>query len=395
MRVLAWPGLGYAQQPYITQLYTHLGRLGADVTGFTPFVTAKERFDVWHMHWPENRLIDPSPVWAAVQSARLLAEMQAARLRGTKIVWTAHNLKQHEGRHPHLEPLFWNRFVRLLDGWTALSPAGKRLAEAKFPHLKRVPSFVIPHGHYRGSYPDDLSRAEARAVLGLAETTRVAAFVGQIRAYKNVPHLIRTFRAMAADTTSGVAADTALIVAGRVKDDWLRRDLYGAAAGDPRIKLALSFVADHDMQTYLNAADLVALPYKDILNSGSALLGLSFGTPVLVPAQGAMEDLQRYAGGSWVRTFAGELDPQALAGALDWAAAPRPPLDLSELDWDRVALRTLRAFTAVCTRVPARTPARSPLPTFGQPELHTEARGVRRPAPSRLAKPETRPVPKS
>ena len=394
MRVLAWPGLSYAQQPYITQLYTHLERLGAEVTSFRAFLPVRKPFDVWHMHWPENRLIDPSPVWAAAQSARLLAEMQAARLRGTKIVWTAHNLKQHEGRHPHLEPLFWNRFVRLLDGWTALSPAGKRLAEAKFPHLKRVPSFVIPHGHYLGSYPDDLSRAEARAVLGLAETTRVAAFVGQIRAYKNVPHLIRTFRAMSADTAKG-AADTALVVAGRVKDEWLRRDLYGAAAGDPRVKLALSFVADHDMQTYLNAADLVALPYKDILNSGSALLGLSFGTPVLVPAQGAMEDLQRYAGGSWVRTFAGELDPQALAGALDWATGPRPPLDLSELDWDRVALRTLRAFTAVCTRVPTRTPARSPLPTFGQPELHTEARGVRRPAPSRLAKPETRPVPKS
>lgn len=394
MRVLAWPGLGYAQQPYITQLYTHLERLGADVTGFSPFVTAKKPFDVWHMHWPENRLIDPNPFWAGVQSARLLAEMRTARLRGTKIVWTAHNLKQHEARHPHLEPLFWNRFVRLLDGWTALSPTGKRLAEAKFPHLKRVPSFVIPHGHYRGSYPDDLSRTEARAVLGLAETTRVAAFVGQIRAYKNVPHLIRTFRELPGNAAGG-AADTALVVAGRVKDDWLRRELEEAAAGDPRVKLALRFVADHEIQTYLNAADLVALPYKDILNSGSALLGLSFGTPVLVPARGAMEDLQRYAGEGWVRTFAGELSPEALAGALAWAAAPRPPLDLSELDWDRIALRTLRAFTAVCTRVPARAPARAPLPTLSQPEAHAEARGVRRPAPSRFAKPETRPVPKS
>ena len=257
-----------------------------------------------------------------------------------------------------------------------------------------MPSFVIPHGHYRGSYPDDLSRTEARAVLGLAETAHVAALVGQIRAYKNVPHLIRTFRAMSAEA-GGAAADTALVVAGRVKDDWLRRELHEAAAGDPRVKLELSFVADHEMQTYLNAADLVALPYKDILNSGSALLGLSFGTPVLVPARGAMEDLQRYAGESWVRTFAGELDPQALAGALAWASAPRPPLDLSELDWDRVALRTLRAFTAVCTRVPARTPARAPLPTFPQPETSAEARGVRRPAPSRLAKPDTRPAPKS
>lgn len=388
MRVLAWPGLGYAQQPYITQLYTHLERLGADVTGFTPFATAKKPFDVWHMHWPENRLIDPNPAWAAAQSARLFAEMHAARLRGTKIVWTAHNLKQHEGRHPHLEPLFWRRFVRLLDGWTALSPAGKRLAEAKLPHLKKVPSFVIPHGHYLGSYPDDLSRAEARRVLGLAESTRVAAFVGQIRAYKNVPHLIRTFRAL----PDGAAGDTALVVAGRVKDDWLRRDLEEAAGGDRRVKLILNFVPDHEMQTYLNAADLVALPYKDILNSGSALLGLSFGRPVLVPARGAMEDLQRYAGEAWVRTFTGELDAPALADALAWAAAPRPPLDLSGLDWDKIASKTLGAFTAVCTRVPARTPARPFLPTFGRPEAYAEARPARRPTPARPVKPEKRPL---
>lgn len=378
MRVLAWPGLGYAQQPYITQLYTHLERLGADVTSFTPMATAKARFDVWHMHWPENRLIDPNPAWAAAQTARLLAEMQAARLRGTKIVWTAHNLKQHEGRHPHLERGFWHAFVRLLDGWTALSPEGRRLAEAKFPHLERVPSFVIPHGHYCGSYPNTLSREEARRALGLSGSARVVAFVGQIRAYKNVPHLVRTFRTL--------PGEVALVVAGRAKDEWLRRELYEAAGDDPRVKLSLRFVPNHEMQTYLNAADLVALPYGDILNSGSALLALSFGTPVLVPALGAMEDLRRYAGNAWVRTFAGDLSTPALADALSWAAAPRPPLDLSALDWEGIARSTLEAFTAVCTRVPARTrPAR--------PVLLAERAGVRPVLPLPARRPAPTPAP--
>ncbi len=86
MRVLAWPGFAHSQQPYIVQLYRHLEALGAEVTEFSPFVTFKETFDVWHMRWSENRLIDPNPLWAGAQASRLLAEMQVAKLRGTKIV---------------------------------------------------------------------------------------------------------------------------------------------------------------------------------------------------------------------------------------------------------------------------------------------------------------------
>ena len=340
MHVLAWPGLGYSQQPYITQLYRQLERQGTEVTDFSAFATLKKTFDVWHMHWPENRLIDPNPVWAAAQATRLLIEMQAARLRGTKIVWTAHNLKQHEGRHPHLEPHFWHRFVRLLDGWIALSPEGRRLAECRFPHLCEVPSFLVPLGHYRGYDRDEVSRSAARWTLGVSETARVVSFVGHIRAYKNVAHLVHTFRQLPED-------DLALLIVGRAKDAWLRDEITAAAGADPRVKLFLNFVPDDDLQLYLRASDLVALPYQDILNSSSAVLALSFDVPALVPAQGAMGDLQRYAGRDWIRTFEGELSASALTDALGWAAAPKPALDLADLEWDSVARRTLAAYETV------------------------------------------------
>jgi beta-1,4-mannosyltransferase len=348
MRVLAWPGFAHSQQPYIVQLYRHLEALGAEVTEFSPLATFRERFDVWHMHWPENRLIDPNPLWAGAQASRLLAEMHAAKLRGTKIVWTAHNLKQHEGRHPHLEPHFWRHFTRMLDGWITLSPDGRALAEAKFPVLKSKPSFVVPLGHYRGYYKDTVSRAEARRALGVSETARVVAFAGHIRPYKNVPHLVRTFRQLPTQ-------DHALLIVGRSKDAWLEDEITAAVGDDPRVKLFLAFVPNDDMQLYLRASDLLALPYRDILNSSSAMLALSFGVPALVPAIGAMGDLRRYAGERWVRTFEGDLSAQQLADAVRWAAAPRPALKLTELSWERLAQRTLSAYKTVCTGVP--TPA--------------------------------------
>jgi glycosyltransferase involved in cell wall biosynthesis len=45
------------------------------------------------------------------------------------------------------------------------------------------------------------------------------------------------------------------------------------------------------MQVFLNAADWMALPYRQILTSGSALLGLSFGVPVIAPRRGTLVDL--------------------------------------------------------------------------------------------------------
>lgn len=377
MRVLAWPGPRYVQQPYITQLYSQLTELGAEVTNFSAYAPMKKSFDVWHMHWPENRLMDPNPLWAGAQATRLFAEMHAARARGTKIIWTAHNLKQHEGRHPHLEPHFWHHFVRLLDGWVALSPEGRRLAEERFPYLKKVPSFIVPLGHYRGHYQDTVSRAEARRKLGVSETARVVSFAGHIRAYKNVPHLVRTFRALPDD-------DLALLIVGRAKDAWLRDEIYSAAGSDPRVKLFLKFVPDDDLQLYLRASDLVALPYQDILNSSSAVLALSFDVPVLVPARGAMGDLQRYAGRNWVRTFQGELTHQALAGALEWAAEPRALPELGELAWNTIAQKTLDAYHTVCAGVPAGTKVLRPVASPLRPKLQG---GI---APRRLSPPSGR-----
>jgi glycosyltransferase involved in cell wall biosynthesis len=45
------------------------------------------------------------------------------------------------------------------------------------------------------------------------------------------------------------------------------------------------------VQNYVAAADALVLPYTEILTSGSAMLGLSFGIPVIVPDIGGMADV--------------------------------------------------------------------------------------------------------
>ena len=54
--------------------------------------------------------------------------------------------------------------------------------------------------------------------------------------------------------------------------------------------LALGAVPDDRMQVYLRAADAVVLPYRDVLTSGSAILAMTFGQPVIAPAIGCLPE---------------------------------------------------------------------------------------------------------
>ncbi|HEX5831064.1 MAG TPA: glycosyltransferase [Gemmatimonadaceae bacterium] len=343
MRVVASPA--YANRflnPYQWLLHTHLERSGVEVSG-----TASPRLwtgecDVWHPHWPDAPLNRRSALAAATAARGLLRWIRHVRGLGVRIVWTVHNLHSHERYHPELEERFWRRFTPLLDGWTSLSAAGRDAALARHPELRERPGFVIPHGHYRGVYPDTLSRAEARQRLGLPADARAIAFLGRLRPYKNVPHLMRVFAELADPRAR-------LVVAGGRGPATLMERVRTEARRDARVLLHPGHVPGHHLQRYLRAADLVALPFTEILNSGSAILALSFDRPVLVPARGSLAELRDVVGARWVRTYEGELTADVLRDALAWAREPSreaaAPLDA--LAWPAIARRTRGAYEAI------------------------------------------------
>ncbi|NIR28093.1 MAG: glycosyltransferase [Gammaproteobacteria bacterium] len=345
MRVVASPAFkGRAANPYTWSLYDRLGRLGVEVTEFTRRrILAGSGADIWHVHWPEGVLVPPNPLKAFVKLQTLLFLLRWARLKGVRVVWTVHNLGSHphERRHRWLEAWFWRAFIPKVDAYISLTETGRELATRRFPALAQVPGFVIPHGHYRGLYPDEVSRADARARLDLPSKARVALFIGQIRPYKNVPGLIEAFAQLPDE-------DARLIIAGRVRTRRLREILEEKIFGDLRIRAHLDFVPAAEMQLYLRAADLVVLPYDEVLNSGSALLALSFDRPVLAPAKGALRELAGTVGSEWVRLFEGELRAECLGEALRSTGTPahRRP-NLQPYEWPRIAEATACAYAEV------------------------------------------------
>lgn len=343
MHILARPAFkNRSDNPYNWLLYSSMQELGVDVDESSLKQCLQNRYAIWHLHWPELPLNQTSRRTAFTKIQALFLQMDWARSRGTKTVWTVHNLAAHEQRHPKLEAWFWQAFTHRLDGYISLSQAGMEAAQERFPQLKQLPGFVIPHGHYREEYPDFVSTQEARASLGIPPSAKVLLLFGRIRAYKNAAQLIQVFRQVP-------NPEAILYIAGSPEFPALAEELERVAASEPRVRMHLDFVPTDKAQLYFRAADLVILPYREILNSGSAVLALSFNCPVLVPLRGALGELQTQVGEEWVRTYEGELVPSHIEDALDWVLNTSRPKQapLEALNWKELAQQTLAAYHAI------------------------------------------------
>lgn len=335
-----------AANPYNANLYRAMDDREVRVQDFSYRRLLLNRVDIVHLHWPELTFL--SGHRTSIHAARLVffhLFLRVARLRGTKLFWTVHNVAPHEQRSTaRLRALHRRLLTRHVDAIFALTADGLAAAREAYPEIVDVPGFVTPHGHYRDDYDFSTDRADARRRLGVDDDARLVLAVGQIRPYRNIPHLIEVFGKVDGE-------DLVLCVAGSVAPPELGDTVRAAAQDDERVRVELAFLPNDRLALWLRAADLVALPYTAIQNSGSAILGLSAGRPVLVPDLGAMREVAELVGPQWVRLFSGELDAVDLQDAVSWATDERSPApDLSPLDWASIAAATVRAYREVLDR---------------------------------------------
>jgi beta-1,4-mannosyltransferase len=123
-------------------------------------------------------------------------------------------------------------------------------------------------------------------------------------------------------------------------------------ARDSRIRTEIRFIDESEAATFFTAADLCVLAYRKIFNSGTAMLSLSFSTPVLVSASPSMSELQAVVGRDWLRIFSGPLTPALIEESVDHfrALPPGRVAPLEAFDWTAVSARTLEFFERLCAR---------------------------------------------
>jgi beta-1,4-mannosyltransferase len=328
--------------PYCELLYDHVAGLGIEVvdgrSGLRWLAAHRRRVRILHFHWPERHFRRASLASAIGFAARLLV----ARALGYRIVWTIHNLAPHEGAGRG-DRLVRAVLLRLATPIVHCEAARRHVGRA------RERAVVIPHGTYVGRYPNGIPPTAARTRLGLGADDRVFLFFGQVRPYKGIDALIETFAALD-------APHARLVIAGAPVAPV-------AAPADARIQLVLRHVADAEVQVFLNAADLVVLPYRDVLTSGAAMLALSFGRGIVAPRLGCLGELER----SGAALLYDATDPRGLATAFA-AALDADPALLGErarrfartISWDTIARRHLAAYGFVPSLTVLRGPRAAP-----------------------------------
>jgi len=255
---------------------------------------------VLHLHWLELLYSSSTLLRTVRRLAQLLAGLVWVKAHGCKLVYTVHNLDAHERPFPLLNRLANRLLFALADALHVHDEEARRNLARLYGPKKR--SYVVPHGSYVGAYPNQCSRQEARARLGLADKAFVYLFLGQIRRYKGVEDLIAAF-----DQLTDASGE--LVLAGNVHDPAYVQVLEGLVRGRDRIHVSFQYVPDSELQYFLNACDVCVMPYRDVTTSGAAILAFSFGRPIIAPAVGGFKELA--AGDRGIL-----YDPQARDGLL-------------------------------------------------------------------------------
>jgi beta-1,4-mannosyltransferase len=343
MRILIFPrDIRDAVNPYGELLYRDMADFAVEVDDFSLWRAFCGRYDVFHLHWPEYYLNLSLPK-ALLGTLLVLFSTAWLRMRGTRILWTIHNPRSHMLSHRVIEGYFWRMFISLIDAFVSMSDSCTRWVKEDVPRLRRVHRAQIPHGHYRAAYPSPIAKSQARRALGLTPEQTVLLFFGGVSPYKNLLHLIAAFH-------SAALPGTTMVIAGWADSKKYGRQVELAANTNRRIKLDLRRIPRQEVPIFFSAADLIVLPFSHIMHSGSAILALSFNTPVLVPAMGSLPELQAQVGANWVQTYEGELTPAILRTATAWARDSNRPLqpDLSLFDWVHIVRATAEFYFQLC-----------------------------------------------
>jgi D-inositol-3-phosphate glycosyltransferase len=229
---------------------------------FKSFNDAKKNcIDITHFHFFHYGLQE-----------RLVIKL--AKLFGFKIVITAHDVESFHGKRDSEKA---KSILMMADAVIAHNLVSKRALIEKV-NLPECLINVIPHGNYIDLIKHRPKKLDARQALGI-DADKVILFFGQIKIVKGLDCLLEALPSVLKQYPSAK-----VIIAGKMwKDDWgFYEEIIKAHELAPSIIKHIHYITDEDVPNYYCAADIIALPYKEIYQSGVLLMAMSYKTPVIV-----------------------------------------------------------------------------------------------------------------
>ncbi len=185
--------------PYQAQLARSLEDLGIESDGienkraYLPREIRERSPKILHIHWLHEFYSAGSVVDTVKPLLKFILGLVIVKLKGVKIVWTAHNIRHHELEYPLTDRICTLSVAAVSNAIITHSEAAKKELINDLPFDVSRKSHVISHANYIGQYKNTISSAESRKKLKIPESRIVFLFFGLIRPYKGVLELIQAF----------------------------------------------------------------------------------------------------------------------------------------------------------------------------------------------------------
>ena len=296
--VLLPGGSIYSENPYMDLLTGGLEANGVDVRYSEKFVflpitrgVLRHRdVDVVQLEWlypfytiddlefePANRTL------TFLRAVALLVDLTIVALLPVYTVRTVHNRHHHDRAYPRIERVLNELAFALASAVVVKCERAVGIIDAEYRAADPDRMYVVSDGSYVPTYENDVSRERARNELSIPDDAFVYLYFGLIRGYKGVPDLLQAYTALE-------RSDTQLWIVGNPDSEELEREIRDVADRTTDVTTVFDYVPGERIQYFMNAADVLVLPYRDILNSGTTYAGLTFGLPIVAPRIGCIPE---------------------------------------------------------------------------------------------------------
>lgn len=202
-------------------------------------------------------------------------------IKNIKILYICHNVFPHE-RFP-------------MDKWLtklALKPADYYITHSNSDaeDLKMIVSNpdlrIAVHPVYNFFKQKNISKREARDILGVSQDERIILFFGLVREYKGLKHLLNAM---------GLLEHRMQVKLFIVGDFGGTREQYEKVirtnAIEKNVNIIDGYIPACEVEKFFAACDLVVLPYESATQSGVVQIAYGFEKPVIVTNVGGLPDV--------------------------------------------------------------------------------------------------------
>lgn len=285
-------------------------------------------FDVLHIDWIHPYVVGSSPLKSALRGIIFVMKVLLVRLLRKRVVWTVHNINSHDSTVARVEREVGRALAMVSHRLIVHHPPAEHIVRTWFRVSSPSKVVVAPHGNYIDVYRGP----ERQWPPGSGQGPLMFLAFGLVRRYKRLDDLMEAFYRVE-------SPDVRLRIVGEPLDAAYADELRELARRDDRVSVVLGRVDQDNVARVFADADVATITQQETLTSGSLVLAMSMGVPVLAVDTPQARFLLR-DGGSGGETYPpGDVD--ALTEAIRHCSADRERLaDMGQRNRERIASHT-------------------------------------------------------